>query len=139
MSPNITWDFVQQNIRKPWSYSNLLQNPNVTFEIAQQIKSHKKFHNKHFDMYSFSENPNITWEIIQQYPEFDWNYKGLSANPNITPSIVCQNPDKRWSWSKLSNNKNITCDFVHDTFNEQWDWITLSAHPFDGVHGPYCI
>jgi hypothetical protein len=31
-----------------------------------------------------SRNPNITWDIVQANPNLRWNYVSMSRNPNIT-------------------------------------------------------
>ena len=50
---NITWDIIQQNLDKPWTW------------------------------YGLSFNPNITWNIVQQNPNLGWNWSTLSCNPTF--------------------------------------------------------
>jgi hypothetical protein len=68
------FQFILDNPDKPWHYSWL------------------------------SGNPNITWDIIQLNPDKPWDYDRLSKNPNITWEIIQQNPDKPWNYFCLSNN-----------------------------------
>ena len=46
------------------------------------------FPNKPWDWTVLSHNPNITWEIVQNNPDKPWNWSGLSFNPNITWDII---------------------------------------------------
>uniref|UniRef100_A0A6C0BD74 Uncharacterized protein n=1 Tax=viral metagenome TaxID=1070528 RepID=A0A6C0BD74_9ZZZZ len=47
--------------------------------------------NKPWNYSCISRNPNITWEIVQANPDKPWNYNQLLQNPNITPKIISEN------------------------------------------------
>ena len=68
------FEFVLANPEKPWEWSGL------------------------------SYNPNITWEIVQDNPDKPWDWKGLSRHPNITWEIIQDNPDKPWDFTDMSWN-----------------------------------
>ena len=53
---------------------------------------------------SMSKNPNITWEIIRDNPDKPWDWYYISMNSNITMDIIRDNPDKPWKWSSISMN-----------------------------------
>lgn len=36
-NPNITWEYIRQNLNKKWNWRQLSYNPNITFEIVQKI------------------------------------------------------------------------------------------------------
>jgi len=78
----VTWEIVQYNLDKNWSWIYL------------------------------SKNCNITWEIVKANLDKEWDWSGLSMNPNITWEIVEANLDKDWDWSWLSDNPNITWEIV---------------------------
>ena len=41
-----------------------------------------------------SHNPNITMEIIEKHPEKPWDWNGISRNPNITMEFIEKHLDK---------------------------------------------
>ena len=47
----MTWDIIRNNLDKPWDYTYL------------------------------SDNPNISWEIVDEYKDLDWDYYSLLVNP----------------------------------------------------------
>ncbi len=65
----------------------------------------KLFPNKPWDWSEVSRNPNITYAIVQANLDNSWDWEMLSRNPNITPVIVQANLDKPWNWNALSYNK----------------------------------
>ena len=69
------FDYIKNNIRKPWIFSKI------------------------------SANPNITWDIIIGNPDKPWDYDFVSKNPNINWNIVESNPAIPWSYPSLSENK----------------------------------
>jgi len=113
---NITWEIVQANPDKPWSFFNLSENPNITCDIVQANID------KPWYFEWLSENPNITWEIVQANPDKPWNFECLSRNPNITWEIVQANPDKDWDFKMLSQNSNITWDIVKANPDKCWNY-----------------
>ena len=81
---------------------------------------------KPWEWHYLSENPNITWEIIQANPDKDWSWCMLSENPNITLDIIQANLDKPWNWFNLSSNPNISWEFIQSNLDKPWDWDDLS-------------
>ena len=65
----ITWEIVQANPDKPWSW--ISDNPNITWEIVQFNLD------KDWCWDSLSSNPNITWDIVQANLDKDWNWGRL--------------------------------------------------------------
>jgi hypothetical protein len=93
-------DIVEANPDKPWNWSGL------------------------------SSNPNITMDIVEANPDKPWDWSGLSLNLNITMDIVKTNPDKPWNWDCLSFNPNITMDIVEANPYKPWSWNWLSLQIF---------
>ncbi len=56
------------------------------------IKLLHLFPNKPWNWTGISDNPNITWDIVKDkcYNQFNWNM--LSLNSNITLDIIRDNP-----------------------------------------------
>ena len=78
------FDYIKNNPDKPWKYTYL------------------------------SANPNITWDIVVANPDKPWNWNQLSWNPNITWNIVVANPDKPWNYHELSYNKMSKHNFFNN-------------------------
>ena len=120
-NPNITWDIVQKVPNKQWIWCVLCQHPNITWDIVQQNPDIP------WDWYGLSYNPNITWDIVQKHPG-SWDWYGLSRNPNIaTRDIIQQNPDKPWKWSCITANPNW--DIIQQYPDKLWCWYGLSENP----------
>ena len=59
----------------------LSQNPNITFEFVKENMD------KPWDWSALSRNPNITVDIVKDNPDKPWNLSDLNENPNILLSI----------------------------------------------------
>ena len=72
-NPNITWEIIQNNPDKNWSWDFI------------------------------SLNPNITWEIIVANPDKHWNWMNISCHPNITllKAIFCALKATFWIYKLL--------------------------------------
>jgi hypothetical protein len=90
----------------------------------------KKYPDKPWDWSRISYNPNITFDIIQANPDKPWDWSRISYNPNITFDIIQANPDKPWDWFVLSYNPNITLDIIKANPDKPWDWYELSRNRF---------
>ena len=112
------------HINKPWDYSELSLNPNITWEI---IKSNP---DKPWNYSELSLNSNITWKIVQANPDKPWDYCELSSNPNITWEIIKSNHDKPWNYSCLSQNPNITFKYIKKNIGKNWNVYELSLNEF---------
>lgn len=77
----------------------LSSNPNITIEFIKQNL------NKNWGWISLSRNPAIKLQDIIDNPNLPWNYNTMSSNPNITLNFVYRNIDKNWNWEELSRNK----------------------------------
>ena len=90
---------IRDNPDKPWDWSNISCNPNITMEIIKDNPD------KPWDWLYISFNPNITWEIIKDNPDNPWEWKYISSKPNITMYNIREHPDKSWDWDWISMNK----------------------------------
>ena len=72
----------------------------------------EKYPNKPWDWSDISANPNITMEIIEKCPDKPWEWDWISRNPNITIEIIEKYPDKPWNWSWLSRHPNLTMKII---------------------------
>jgi hypothetical protein len=72
---------------KPWSWSSVRNNPNITLKIIEsnpdlpwsgKYKKQKKSSRKGFVISSI--NPNLTWEMVVTQKNIVWNWAVLSEN-----------------------------------------------------------
>lgn len=98
-NPNITMEFVEVNLDKPWN----------------------------FGAYGLSMNPAITTDFIKKYIDKPWNFGkgGLSANPAINIDFVKNNRDADWSSAKLYANPSISSNDIEKYF-EKWSRDTIA-------------
>ncbi len=145
-NPNITIDYITENLDKDW-YPDCLT-CNRRFTLTDILNNPKIPWQKNIITY----NRNIPasyeeWEFILQHPEYKWTYKRLcrnnglswdiivnnldkfgnyiSKNPNITLDIVRNNPQLNWNFYKMSYNSSITLELVEEFINEDWDFWVL--------------
>ena len=68
---NITWDIIQQNLDKPWTWYGLSCNPNITWNIVRHLWW-----------------PMRLWRV-QQNLDKPWCWSALSCNP----TFICSEED----------------------------------------------
>ena len=106
-NPNITPDFIEQHIDKPWNWNMM------------------------------SINPSITLRFIEQHLDKDWDWNLFVENPNITQEFVGRHIDENWDWLKLTKKSYITVEFIIRHRNKPWDWIWLSVSNYPNPNYPY--
>jgi hypothetical protein len=109
-NPNLTLDYLSENISEDWDWYLLSCNP--SFSVHDILSSHK----------------NI--------PGVQWKFSLLSMHPRLTIDIVLRNLSLPWDYRHLCVNKNITIhdlerlpEFIFDSlftkkfifWNEYWD------------------
>ena len=82
------WNFINDNLDKPWEWKYLTSNPNITMNIIE------KNLDKNWNWKYISLNPNLTWEFLENNLNFlltdleecnsFWTY--LTQHPNISRS-----------------------------------------------------
>jgi hypothetical protein len=99
-NPNLTIEFIKENLDNPWNWSELSCNPNLTIEFI-------------------NANPDKPW---------DWDY--ISMNPNITMEMINSNLDKPWSWKYISRNPNLTMEMINSNPDKPWDriWVLFTMN-----------
>ena len=119
------WEFVLKYSDKPWDWSGISCNPNITMGVIE------KYPDKPWNWGDISYNPNITMDIIEKYPNKPWSWNGISCNPNITMEFINKNLDKPWFWYWISCNPNISMEFIEKYPDKPWDWIGISLNLFN--------
>ena len=101
---------IQDNLDKPWDWSSISMNPNITFDITKANSDYP------WDWNYIISNPNITIDIIEAHPDKGLNWCAMLRNPNFTMKMILANldkdddwdfgeyPDKPWNWKEISNN-----------------------------------
>ena len=89
------FQFIKNNLDKPWNWNLLSQNLNLTSDIVRDNPD------KSWDWYFLIDNPNISWAVIESnlIKEWDWRllsqFNTSSSNNDPTLSnIIATYPDK---------------------------------------------
>jgi hypothetical protein len=127
--PNISFEIIRDNPEYNWSYFGIIENPNFTLELVEKVINGELWSDKFITAYTLSINPNLTWEFIQRYSILNWNYEALSYHPNITCDIIENNPNKPWVWQCISDNPNLTLDFLERYEDKPINWYRVCLNP----------
>jgi hypothetical protein len=102
-NPNLTVDYVRNNLNKIRNFTELCLNPCVDLNFIKSI------------------------------PEIDWSIYGISANPNITIDIIQANPEIKWNTSKILQNPNLNWRNIYNIWmnNIKLDLYNLFYNLFD--------
>lgn len=138
---NITPEIIKKNLKMPWNWRKLLQNPNMTWEFVRYVIRSKSVYWRGWNWYELSKNPNVVRENPSPFGNL-WDLQGLLRNPNITPEIFdmygidftndCSDP---YATGVLPNRKDllssseVSLNIVWKYPNEDWDWGELSHNP----------
>jgi len=129
--PCIRLDLLKATLdNEHWYWPSLSFNPNITFDFVIQNLG------KDWDWKYISLNPNVTIEHVLAYPDLPWCWRSLCKNQNLKFDHLIANPDLPWDWKVLSRNINwrgcknrsfnIPIDFVMKHLDKDWDWKELS-------------
>ena len=123
-NPNITPEYIRNNIDLHWDWYYLSYNPNITIDF------YKETINKPWDWGILLMFGNITPKDIENNPDLPWSYTHLSYNPNISIDFVFKNAHLRWSFLGLSGNQNTRMEDIENNLNLSWNWeCYISQNP----------
>lgn len=117
-NPLITMDLIKKmgnNLREGengFNWEELSQNSGITMEIICE------YIDKPWDFSCVSINPNLTIEMIQKFPYQKWNWEYISRNPAFKMDTIESNLDLPWNWEAISRNPNLTPEFIEKYFRE---------------------
>jgi hypothetical protein len=132
---NHLWTLIYMYPDGPWSFIEILKNPNTPLNLIKIHQSDGCYINQ-FDCHTLDD-----YYFKNMYENNV--YDSLSKNPNITWSFVCANKHKCWNWTKLLCHPNFSldddifsCEFVNlfknageeTVLDVRWPWC-LSSHP----------
>lgn len=103
-NPNLTFDFVLNNLTLKFDWCDLSINDNISFE---QIKSHPQLS---WSYRHVSSREDVDINFVRQNLEFKWDWEFLSTKQNI--KVIELNPDLPWNMFSLSNNRTLTFEFI---------------------------
>lgn len=121
---HLTTQFIEQNLKKNWSWTDLYENPSFDFvyfyEYYDDVAEDEDFWK------SLSKNPNITVTFVEEHFDENWDWKFLSKNMKDITKVVTKHPTWPWNYVFLSMNKSLTAEFVEKHFDKEWNWDNLS-------------
>ena len=124
-NPNITWEFIIENLDKDWEWTLLSCHNNISIDI---ILDNPEFY-WNYDMLSYSYKVNFN--VIKNNTHIDWNNKNLGYNPNISIDHIINNDKYNWSWDIISKNDHINLwkyDFNKISDKLNWNKIGLNYY-----------
>lgn len=148
--PHLSWDFVLENLGKPWDWFRLSKNPRFSLPFIHNTPAYIQ---ATWDWKGIAQNPSNDWsylesylpnpyQYISDYPNLTWkdievrglskpwNWKALSKNQAIDWNIVKTHPEIIWDWEGLSQNPNISLEFIFETFHlYPWSWKGIVKNP----------
>ena len=117
-NPNMTIDFVKQNLSKSWDWEGLSMLLPIN-DILQNLNMPWKFD-------YVSKNKSVTHNDIMEHPDLPWNFGFLSEHIDV--NFVYANPDLPWDFKALSHRMNL--NFIQENPNKNWSWVNIiSRHP----------
>lgn len=107
-NPNVTINFISNNLHLPWDWKVLSAHPNITMEI---INNHPDYP---WDRRSFLLNPDFTWdkvikkevgELYPLFPEKHANFEPIIDRP-WTYAITVEGFNVSWELKLVIPGKN---------------------------------
>jgi hypothetical protein len=121
-NPNVTLDFIDKHPEFDWTYCEISENPNLTYEY---VKTHGL--NVGWNWYALSKHKNITLDIIKHTYRSKrynrWIMTQVVKNPNVSMTALQSRRfftnSRDWCWKDVVHNPNITIPcLIGTTFNE---------------------
>jgi len=130
---------------------SMLQNPNVSLELADYIIREKisprDQHGCHNPYFELSYNPNLTQDYILKHIDERWSWSSIVYRTNISvdfivkygtadmiennPNITLEDIDKYKlkCWSVISRNDAMTMEIITSNLDRPWDWKSVMFNP----------
>lgn len=119
---NVTWENIKENLDFNWRWNYVLQNPNITLDIINEVHEIGDWSYIYF-WWCLSFNPNLTWEFVQEHIKESWNWKYLSKHKNIKWKDIKENLDNKdceWDIDEIYKNPNLEwkdIEYIMDTYD----------------------
>ena len=102
---DLAWDFIFNNLNKPWDWSFLSIDEKIDFDFVKNNIGLR------WDWAFLSLNKNITWDIVLKNIHLPWDWNNLSQNSNISWDIIKSYPEKQWAYDHLIDNDSLMFSF----------------------------
>jgi len=120
-NPNITIDFVKENLNWSWNWKSLSRHPNINMDDIDN----------NFDLpwnwEHISNNPNLNEKFIKKHCDrpFRWYKLSLIANLDINSFINIKAP---WPWDIIFREKHIPFEVIDKNKTIYWNWRLLTVN-----------
>jgi len=129
--PNLPWHWMEIVRKRDYYKIGVFYTMTGIFELGDLLmRTDLDIHWEYWDThtYSFYSKARITMKHVLDYPNFPWDWTGLSRNKHIAISDILAHPDKPWDWINVSLNPRLTFDEVLSNQDKPWDWTSLSSN-----------
>jgi hypothetical protein len=146
-NPNVTPEFVSENINRPWNFDagGLSNNTNIDIDFIKRCKSR----HWNYSVCGLSDNPTVTPQFVLETLNKEWYFPSLSSNKGIPVKFILDNERFAWnyryvnsnesididnldlfekSFELLSMNPSVTFEIIQKYINKPWNWAELSRH-----------
>ncbi len=143
-NPNLTLQFIKDNLTKRWCWYYLSNHPNLTMDWIIQLSKLPYDFNKIYkgliplcdvdpskipwNWYSLSINNNIKVKNIIKNSELPWIWNIMHQRNDITIEIVMHYKHLPWNWDRISHWTTLTWKMIVNNKNISWNWSKLSIH-----------
>ena len=144
-NPNLDFDFIKNNLNKPWNWINLSCNGIIPIDFAiEQCKltlSSGLGANREFlawttnikptdfglSQFRIRSNKYITFDILLKYGTKS-DFWEFSYNPNLQIKDIVEYLDMSWDWSYISQHQNISTRDIFNYIYLPWNWDSISKN-----------
>jgi hypothetical protein len=134
----VWFQYILDHPEKPWSWSSLSNNPNVTSELASKHtnlpwhwdKVECKFQT--MDLGRVLDISAFSWEAVKDEDDDAVDWYWVSSHPSLTWQTVRDNLHRPWDWSQISRAPFMRWSIVEQNPDIPWNWGSLSANPMAG-------
>ena len=129
-NPNITINYVKNNIDKEWYFGLLSYNSNIINNSKESFDFVFNNLDKNWNWYLLSKHLNI--EYIKNNIEIPWNWTGIAENENLNDEFVEKyieyfSPQHFTLMTRKSKyiKNNISLDFILKNIRLNWCWNSI--------------
>jgi len=147
-NPNLTIDFVLENLSMPWDWKKISENPKITPKMIEKypdlpwdwvyisqnesIYSDPEFISKHLSKLNITvivKKMPLSFLLSNHIDYFRGTifWKCIWINPSITHDFFFSHLSENLDWEFLSCNKFFTLDFIDEFIDFPWSWEILSS------------
>jgi hypothetical protein len=125
-NPNLTFEYIRDNITKHWPWYALSQHKCITMEHIENTLNDKKYRWSWTDI---RRNPNLTTAFVMKYKD-KFLKKDISNCIDLTPDFIREHAFLfKWDWKVISKHQNITIDDIIANPDMPWIWSVVLENP----------